>query len=90
VSTYCIIADSAEEACAQVPPWAPAVFPGDLASYGLVGTLETIRGRLAAYEDAGVQELLVGFHDCLSPERVRQFASEFLSPTVDGSYVFKR
>jgi F420-dependent oxidoreductase-like protein len=89
-TSYCIIADSDEEASAQVPPWAPAVFPGDLASYGLIGTLETIRLRLAAYEDAGVQELLVSFHDCLDPERVRQFAAEFLSPAADGSYVFKR
>ena len=89
-TSYCIIADSDEEATAQVPPWAPAVFPGDLASYGLVGTLDTIRGRLAAYEDAGVQELLVSFHDCLDPEQVRRFAAEFLSPSAGGGSVFKR
>jgi F420-dependent oxidoreductase-like protein len=89
-TSYCIIADSDEEASAAVPPWAPAVFPGDLASYGLIGTLDTIRGRLASYEDAGVDELLVSFHDCLHADTVRRFAAEFLSPTADGNYVFKQ
>ncbi|GAB2966212.1 TIGR03560 family F420-dependent LLM class oxidoreductase [Amycolatopsis acidiphila] len=75
---YCIMADTDEEALAAVPPWAPMVFPGDLAEYGLIGTAGTIRKRLAAFEDAGVDELIVGFHDALEPATVRRFAAEFI------------
>ena len=77
-TSYCIIADTDEEARAAVPPWAPMVFPGDLGSYGLVGTVETIRKRLAVYEDAGVDELIVGFLDSLNPDVLRTFADEFI------------
>src|SRR3989440_1775083 len=48
--TLCIIGDTDEQARALIPGWAGAVFPGDVGSYGLIGTLETIRQRLAAYE----------------------------------------
>jgi F420-dependent oxidoreductase-like protein len=75
---YCIMADTDEEALAAVPPWAPMVFPGNLADYGLIGTLDTIRKRIDVYEQAGVEELIVGFHDALNPEALRQFASEFI------------
>ncbi|MFI0452095.1 LLM class F420-dependent oxidoreductase [Actinomadura sp. 6N118] len=89
-TAYCIIGDSDEEARAEVPPWAPQVFPGDVGSYGLIGTVDTIRKRLAAYEDAGVQELLVSFHDGLDPNTVRRFASEFLYPAAGGGHEFRR
>ncbi|MEW9555858.1 LLM class F420-dependent oxidoreductase [Nonomuraea sp. NPDC050783] len=89
-SSYCIMADTDERARAAVPPWAPAVFPGDLGSYGLVGTPDTIRERLAAYEDAGVQELIVSFHEALDPNVVRRFASEFLYPAAGGGHAFMR
>ncbi len=77
-TSYCIIADTDEQALAAVPPWAPMVFPGELAEYGLVGTLDTIRRRLAVYEQAGVDELIVGFQDGLNPETLRLFAAEFI------------
>lgn len=77
-TSYCIIADTDEEARAAVPPWAPMVFPGDLGSYGLVGTVDTIRERLAAYEQAGVDELVVAFQDALSADTLRRFAKEFI------------
>lgn len=77
-TSYCIIADTDEEAQAAVPPWAPTVFPGDLASYGLVGTVDTIRKRLAGYEQAGVDELIVAFLDALNPDVLRRFAAEFI------------
>jgi alkanesulfonate monooxygenase SsuD/methylene tetrahydromethanopterin reductase-like flavin-dependent oxidoreductase (luciferase family) len=35
--------------------------PGNVAEYGLIGTVETIHERIAAYEAAGVQELAVSF-----------------------------
>jgi F420-dependent oxidoreductase-like protein len=78
-TSYCIIGDTDEEALAAVPPWAPMVFPGDLAGYGLIGTVDTIRERIAAYEAAGVDELIVAFDDALGPETLRRFAAEFIS-----------
>ncbi|MER7243291.1 LLM class F420-dependent oxidoreductase [Kribbella sp. NPDC000426] len=79
-TSYCIIADTDEEARAAVPPWAPMVFPGDLGSYGLVGTIDTIRDRLAVYAEAGVDELIVGFQDALNVDTLRLFAKEFIQP----------
>ena len=55
--TLCIIGETDAEAAALVPPWAPQVFTGDIARHGLVGTIDTIRRRLADYEAAGVNEL---------------------------------
>jgi alkanesulfonate monooxygenase SsuD/methylene tetrahydromethanopterin reductase-like flavin-dependent oxidoreductase (luciferase family) len=77
-TSYCIIADTDDEARAAVPPWAPMVFPGDLGSYGLVGTIDTIRERLAVYERTGVDELIVGFQDALNVDTIRRFAKEFI------------
>src|SRR5258708_8385697 len=61
--TLCLIGETDEQARAQIPGWAGAVSPGDIGSYGLIGTLETIRQRLAAYEAAGGQELVIHFSD---------------------------
>ncbi|WP_039804770.1 LLM class F420-dependent oxidoreductase [Nocardia araoensis] len=78
-TTYYVVADTDDEARAKVPEWAPAVFPGDIGEYGLIGTPDTIRERLVAYENAGVQELLVSFHDNTNPQAIRDFAAAFLS-----------
>jgi F420-dependent oxidoreductase-like protein len=77
-STLCIIRDTDAEARALVPPGADFAFPGDLAGYGLVGTVDTVRERIAAYADAGVQELAVSFEDPTSEEQVREFAKQFI------------
>ncbi len=77
--TFCIIADTDEQARALIPGWAGAVFPGDVGSYGLIGTLETIRQRLAAYEAAGVQELVISFFDATHLDAVRLFAKTFIA-----------
>ena len=79
--SHCIIGDSDEEARAAIPAWAPVVFPGDIGSYGLIGTPETIRERIAAYADAGVQELVLRFHEPFTTDIVRRFASEFAVTT---------
>ncbi|MFB7718803.1 LLM class F420-dependent oxidoreductase [Nocardia sp. NPDC056100] len=79
-TSYCIIADTDAEARAQVPPWAPMVFPGELADYGLIGNLDTVRERIDAYRAAGVDELLISFHDSLDPGAIRDFAKEFIHP----------
>jgi F420-dependent oxidoreductase-like protein len=77
--TLCALADTDEQAHALVPGWAPLVSPDpDIQSYGLVGTLETIRQRLAAYEAAGVQELVISFSDTPQLDTMRRFAREFI------------
>ncbi|GHO89694.1 LLM class flavin-dependent oxidoreductase [Dictyobacter formicarum] len=47
-------------------------------AFGLIGTPETIRERLAAYEAAGVQELVIHFSDATHLETVRQFGQTFI------------
>ncbi|MFC0629466.1 LLM class F420-dependent oxidoreductase [Kribbella deserti] len=77
-TTAYILRDNDEQARAAVPPGAEFAYPGDLASYGLVGSVDTIRARIAAYEAAGVQELVVSFENPTEVEQVRQFAELFL------------
>lgn len=77
--TLGIVGETDEQARALVPAWAPLVSPGDIQSYGLVGTLDTIRQRIAGYEAAGVQELVIDFvnvpHEL---DAVHRFAKEFI------------
>ena len=80
--TLCIIGETDEQARAQIPGWAGAVYPGDVGSYGLIGTLETIGKRLAAYEVAGVQELVIhfsDFSDATHLDALRLFAKTFIA-----------
>jgi len=76
--TLCLIGETDEQARDLIPEWAGGVFPGDVGSYGLIGTLETIRQRLAAYEVAGVQELVIHFSDATHLDAVRRFARAFM------------
>jgi len=48
----------------------------------LIGSPETIRQRVAAYEEAGVQELLLRFVDGINLEALRRFAQEFIPCTA--------
>jgi len=78
-TSICVIGDTDEEARAVLPPGPSPVYPGDYASYCLVGTPETIRERLAAYEEAGVQELAITFFGAQGPtdlEVLRRFATD--------------
>jgi F420-dependent oxidoreductase-like protein len=84
-TTVVIMRDSDAEACALVPPGLDFAWPGDLGSYGLVGTPETIEQRIAAYEAAGVQELVLGFLDPTAIHEVRQFAEMFIDTPVPSS-----
>jgi F420-dependent oxidoreductase-like protein len=77
-TTVCIVRESDEAARRRVPPGAEFAYPGDLAAYGLIGTVDTIRDRIAAYSDAGVNELAISFEDPLSEVQVREFAKEFI------------
>ncbi|MGW4128212.1 LLM class F420-dependent oxidoreductase [Amycolatopsis japonica] len=74
VTTPCIIRETDAEARALIPLASKFVFPGDLGSYGLVGTLDTVKKRIAAFEEAGVQELIIYFEDPTSVKQVEEFA----------------
>jgi alkanesulfonate monooxygenase SsuD/methylene tetrahydromethanopterin reductase-like flavin-dependent oxidoreductase (luciferase family) len=50
-----------------------------MASSALIGSPDTIRRRLADFEAAGVQELILGFPDALDLEPLRLFAREFIA-----------
>jgi F420-dependent oxidoreductase-like protein len=76
-TTSYILGTSDAEARSRVPAGAEFAFPGDLASYGLIGTESTVRERIAAYEDAGAQELIVGFENGLDVAELRRFADLF-------------
>jgi F420-dependent oxidoreductase-like protein len=78
VTTACFLTDTEAEAQAALSPGMGAFYPGDFGSYLLYGTADTIRKRIQAYEESGVQELIVGFHQATDPVAIRRFASEFI------------
>ncbi|GLV55720.1 LLM class F420-dependent oxidoreductase [Dictyobacter sp. S3.2.2.5] len=75
--SVCIIGETDEEALAKVPPMMKARF-GNAINNTLVGSIDTIRQRLQAYEEAGVQELLIAFPDATQLTSIKRFASEFI------------
>jgi F420-dependent oxidoreductase-like protein len=76
--TLCIIGDTDEQAKALIPEmW--KVLGGSAINDSLVGTPDTIRKRIAAYEAAGVQELMLMFPDAVQLDSIRRFASEFIA-----------
>jgi F420-dependent oxidoreductase-like protein len=79
VLMHAVLDESDEKAAARLPNWIPAVFPGDFGGYGLVGTADTVRDRIAAYEAAGVQEFVLSFPDTLATGLLREFAETFVA-----------
>ena len=77
-TSICIIADTDEQAMAKVPPMVKARFGSALDS-ALVGSPDTIRQRIAAYEAVGVQELLLMFPDAIQGDSIRRFAKEHIA-----------
>jgi F420-dependent oxidoreductase-like protein len=75
--TVCAIADTDEEALASLPEFARARY-GNAINDTLVGSPDTIRKRIAAYEEAGVQELIVRFANPTDLAAIRRFAQEFI------------
>lgn len=69
-----ILADTDEQALAQVPE-ATRDF---MSKNALIGSPETIRQRIAEYEDAGVQELVFRSPEPLNIDKIRHFAQEFI------------
>jgi len=84
-ASVCIFGDTDEEARAALPPGSEFAFPGDLAGYGLIGTPETIRRRLAAYEAAGVQELAISFGGPDPLATLRRYAAEIMRTSTAPS-----
>ena len=78
-TTFCSIADTDEQALAQIPDVLKSVFGDRMRGTALIGSPETIRQRLAEIEAAGVQELIIGFAQRTNPEQLRRFAREFLA-----------
>ncbi|MBA2391579.1 MAG: LLM class F420-dependent oxidoreductase [Ktedonobacteraceae bacterium] len=77
-TSICSIGDTDEEALAKIPEYLRSRF-GSLAGTGLIGSPATIRQRLAAYEEAGVQELILGFPDITTLNSLHLFAKEFIA-----------
>jgi F420-dependent oxidoreductase-like protein len=74
----CGIGETDEEARALFLSRPSPIIPGDVFSYGLIGSIETIRRRLAAFEEAGVQELILWLPDTAQLKSIRQFAKAFI------------
>ena len=77
-TTYCLMADSDEQALKQIPAELKARL-GQSVTTALIGSPETIRKLLATYEEAGVQELVLRFVDGTNLEAIRRFAREFIA-----------
>jgi F420-dependent oxidoreductase-like protein len=75
----CLIADTDEQALAQLSEAIKSQFASLLDGI-LIGSPDTIRKRLAEYEAAGVQELLLIFpvHATAQLELIKRFAREFI------------
>ncbi len=71
----CAIAETEEAAIAKLTPDQRNDLE-ELRQTQLIGTPPTIRQRLAEYEEAGVQELIIRFVDATELESVRLFAQE--------------
>jgi len=73
--SYCIIEDTDEQALAKTPDALKSRF-GDTA---LIGSPATIRERIAAFENAGVQELALRFPEVGRLDAIQRFAQEFIA-----------
>jgi F420-dependent oxidoreductase-like protein len=78
VTSISSIADTDEEAQNKIPPMLASRM-SDRIKTGLIGNPDTIRRRLAEYEEIGVQELLITFPDVLTLDPIRRFAKEFIN-----------
>ena len=71
----CAIAETEEEAIAKLTP-AQRNNLDSLRQSELIGTPAMIRQRLAEYEEAGIQEIVIRFVDATKMESIRLFARE--------------
>ena len=78
-TAVCAIGETDELALAGIPDEFRSRF-GDRLKDALIGSPDTIRQRLQAYEEAGVQELILRFPDPTNLDTIRFFAEENSSP----------
>ncbi len=76
--TVCSLGETDEQAQTMLSERMKALFSEDFLSSALIGSPETIRSRIAAYEAAGVQELAIHLVDVTHLESIRRFAREFI------------
>jgi alkanesulfonate monooxygenase SsuD/methylene tetrahydromethanopterin reductase-like flavin-dependent oxidoreductase (luciferase family) len=74
-STICVIGETEAEALAKLSPENRDQL-ASIRNSALIGSPEQIRQRLAEYEAAGVQELILFFPDSTKLESLRLFAKE--------------
>ena len=72
---FCVIAETEADVLARLTPQERDNLE-ELRQTWLIGTPEQIRERLAEYEEAGIQEIIVRFVDAAQLEPVRLFARE--------------
>ncbi len=72
--SYCVVEETDELAWAKIPATEKRRF----GEHALIGSPATVRQRIAAYEEAGVQELLLRFPDVRNLDALRRFADEFI------------
>ena len=75
---HCAIADTEEQAIAKLTP-GQRKYLDILRQTELIGTPAMIRQRLAEYEEAGIQEIVIRFVDATKLESLRLFARECMS-----------
>jgi F420-dependent oxidoreductase-like protein len=76
VTSFCSIGETDEQARAKVPT---ALLGRPSTAGALIGSPGTVRQRLAELEEAGVQEVILGFPDVLQLDSLRFFAKEFIA-----------
>ncbi|HEY3993602.1 MAG TPA: TIGR03560 family F420-dependent LLM class oxidoreductase [Ktedonobacteraceae bacterium] len=72
--TYCVMADTDEQALASIPDTIRTFF----GEWALIGSPATIHERIAAFERAGVQELSLRFPQIGRLDTIQRFAQEFI------------
>ena len=78
-SSICVIGEPEEAALASLKPHQRDIVTMMRAS-AMIGSPETIRRRIAEFEDAGIQELIIWFPDAAKLESLRLFARECMQP----------
>jgi F420-dependent oxidoreductase-like protein len=76
-STICVIGDSEETALASLSEQQRSLV-SMMQANSLIGTPESMRKRIAEFEEVGVQELILWFPDAANLESLRLFAREFI------------
>jgi F420-dependent oxidoreductase-like protein len=75
---FCVLGETDKQARASTPKWMQTLMAGVLNNMpALIGSPETIRRSLGAYEEVGVQEIALTFSDP-TPETLRRFANTFM------------